>query len=271
MKRVALAVVASCASPAPPAPIHNAPPIVRATVTAVEGRVVDSVTGAALPGIGVEAAVGASSDDAFTDEHGRFHLEIDGGSAYMQLEYGSGSWIPVAANQITQHDLRMDHAEVVQRAHRRPPIACPHSPPGTVIVGHSTPQAELDAIAHRVLERYAADPKAVPDSGPAAAKFVRTDLDFHRSLTAAAVPARFVGKTRVELVAESKRLGSDVDYVDVRSIDADPTCAIVWVGIDFIVASPSNAIKMCCCTAAELYELRNGQWEFVGDAEHICS
>jgi hypothetical protein len=267
MKRGVLALIASCSAPAPPPPIHNTPAIAPPTATALEGRVIDSVTRRPLPGVGVEAAIGAVSDDAFTDEHGRFHLEVGAGSAYVQLEYGSGAWIPLAANQVTPHDLTMDHAEVS----RRRQIACPSSPPGAVILGHSAPQAELDAVAHRMLERYAVDPKAVPDGGLAAARFVRTDLEHHRALTAAALPAGFVGKTQVELAAESKSLGSDVYYVDLRSIDADPTCAIVWVGVDYIAVPRPNAIKMCCCSAAQLYELRNGQWEFVGNAETECS
>jgi hypothetical protein len=240
--------------------------------TALEGRVVDSATGAAVAGVGVEAASGSSSsDEAFTDEHGRFHLEVDAGSAYVQLEYGSGSTIALAANHVTQRDLRLDHAEVLQRA-QRPPAACPSSPRGAVILGHSTPQAEIDAIAHRVLERYAADPKTVPDGELAPhISFVRVDLDHHRRVGAGALPAGFAGKTRDELAGESKRLGSDVYYVDLRSIDADPTCALVWIGVNFVDRPRPGSIKTCCCSAAQLYELRNGRWEYVGNTETVCS
>ncbi|HEY1547530.1 MAG TPA: hypothetical protein VGG28_06915 [Kofleriaceae bacterium] len=272
MKRVALAIVASCASPPPPPALHNTPPIVPATATALEGRVLDSVTGEPIAGILVEAEGSAASDDAYSDEHGRFHVELAAGSAYVHLEADPGGWMSLAANQVTQRDLRFDHGELEQRRTRRPPAACPSSPPGAIIEGHTTSQAELDAIARRVLERYAADPKTVPDGELAHdIRLVRTDLERHRHLGAAALPPGFVGKTRAELAAEPARVGSDVYYVDVRAIDADPTCAIVEIGTDFVAVPQPGAIKMCCCSASQIYELRGGRWEFVGNAVVVCS
>ncbi len=270
MNRFALAVAASCATPPPTPAIHNAAPI--AGATALEGRIVDSVSGAPVSGIGVEAISGSSYDETISDEHGRYRLAITGGSAYVQLEYDRGTDMATAPGRVTSRDLRIDHDELVQRRTRRPPLACPSSPPGTVIRGHTLAQAGLDAIAHRVLERYAIDPTTLPGGAVGSnVTYVRTDLEQHRVLGSAALPAGFIGETSAKLATEPLHTLGDVYYVNVRSIDADASCALVSIGIDFAAFAHQGIIKTCCCSAIQLYELRGGTWEFVADADKICA
>jgi hypothetical protein len=270
MRALALAVAASCTTSPPPAAIHNAA-ATSAVPTALEGRIVDSSSGAPVPGIRVEAISGSSSDETISDEHGHYHLAIAAGSAYLQLEYERGSDIATPLGRVTSRDLRIDHDELVERRKRRPPPACPSSPPGTIIIGHTLAQPELDAIAHRVLERYASDPTTVSHGAVASrVAYVRTDLERHRALGSAAIPDGFVGETSAKLAVEPLRTGTDVYYVNIHSIDADASCALVSIGIDFAQFAP-GPIKMCCCSATQIYELRGGTWEFVADAEKTCS
>ncbi len=252
--------------------------------TVVEGHVRNAQTGATVPGIEVDAWLGARhhgrvSAWVISDENGFFRLEVEPGTGFLFTSLGELDAAPSLVFRPGTRigiDVTVDPNELAQWRAMNPPEACPSSPPGTIIEGHTTTQQDLDDIARTVLERSAVDSSAIPDLGIAARGSVpiavRVDVRTGKQLTARALPpSGFVLKTLEELQKQADRLDRDVGYVELSQLYSNGSCAVVDVGGDFVSPSRQSFGKLCCCTARDIYEKRGARWIFVRRVSEICA
>ena len=208
-----------------------------------------------------------------TDENGHYRVEVGAGTCGLSSSFGLASadrdGLVIQTGQTTVVDLELPHDAVVAEARTRP--RCPGDPPGTIIDGHTTSQADLDAIAHAVLTRFAADASTLPDAHLLETGPVRVQIDGGpQRLGSGALPSsRFVARTTAELEAEARRSGRDVPYIRIDRIYASGGCAVVSAGTDFAMAK--SAMKLCCCTGRDIYAKRGGRWRFVRRAGTSCA
>jgi hypothetical protein len=143
-----------------------------------------------------------------------------------------------------------------------------------VIAGHTTSQADIDAVVAAVLQRFAIDRSTVPDAALLGRGDVRVASELaampKRSLDPRLLPPHFVGATLHELRAEADRLGGKVTFLSFGSVDSDGSCAIVTAGVD-VVRPKRRHSRLCCCSAEDLYEKRRGTWQFVRRLGTTCS
>jgi hypothetical protein len=252
----------------------------------VEGHVTDATTGVTLAGITIY--IGSRIHDrevvmTTTDEHGYYRLELPPCGCELSASYGTASTdvdtVDIHEHQKTVVDVSVDHSALEAALREEPPLNCPGSLPNTIVEGHSTSQADLDAVANAVLARFAADDSTLPDGGmlTPGVVFVVTDIGGrpNRHLSENALPSRsrrrFIAKTRAEVQSEADRLGRSVHFVEFAYVDSDGSCAVVWDGVGFVKPSKESPYALCCCTGVDVYEKRDGRWAFVRRAQEICS
>jgi hypothetical protein len=236
---------------------------------AVEGLVVDARTGAALAGVDVTIGGPCRGGDdvawTLTDEHGFYRVELGRGICDLSARFGAASadrdGFEIRPAQTIVVDLTLDHAKVRAALRKDPPVHCPSSRPNAIIEGHTTSQADLDAVAAAVLERSATDKGWIPDAGDTA--FVLAEIGPGRHLTTLALKPGFILKTKDALQADADRLGTDVRYIDFWSIYSDGTCAIVSVRGSLMMPRKQFRMMCACCDATDVYEKRRGRWAFV--------
>jgi hypothetical protein len=250
---------------------------------AVEGSIVDSVTGEGLPGIEVHSEECSQKIEVIyvhTDEHGHYRAELPSSCFHVGFWPGEGRLertVEVAANRTTHLDFSFPHDALAHYRDDHPAMRCPNSPPNTYVEGHTISQSEIDAVAAAVLERYASDATTVPDSGllPSGQVAVQSDISRTKRLTRAAIPAQSIVKfklrSRVDFTSEADRFGRDVKFIHFSSLDSDGSCAIVTVGGDFVMPTRSRSMKGCCCIGVDLYEKHDGRWSFVRRDSEPCA
>lgn len=240
-------------------------------IIVIEGQVRDGRTGEPVQGADVEAYPGDRSPErVVTDEHGFYELPIPAG------RYTIAAGLPGVSVALPKRrfdrprrvDFEIDHDQLLEARAAWPPEACPGSAPGTVIEGHSTSQAELDAIARAALSHWAQD----LGSGP---HYVEREVDQHhrrhRTLENAAMPdARFQLISRAALQAEAERRGGEVPFINFHSIHANGACALVVVGNDGAKPAVNDLLFDCRCQSHDIYERRDGAWQFVRRAFEAC-
>lgn len=264
----------------PPAPALATSPVDNALPAGeLEGRVLDSKTSGPVPGVMIFAFChGADLRLAITDETGQYRLGVPAGTCNVDADVGTAAitkTVEVVDSGPTHLDLELDHAELLQALRDEPPDHCPGSRPGDVVLGHTTSQADIDALASVVLARIVAGQEALADQGTSTT-YVVGELRGGQRLGPAALPQgtsrTFVLKTRAEVQAEADRSGAEINYLDFESIYSDGTCALVRGGGDFVIPSSKRFVtKQCCCTGTEIYEKQNGRWVFVRRVHEICA
>jgi hypothetical protein len=249
------------------------------SIGVVEGHVTDARTGEVLAGVGIDLWCTASrqAQTAITDEHGRYRVELQRDACKMMVHFGIPSTkrtLAIEPGKVTRLDFAFPHDVVVEERRFSPPVRCPSSPPDAVIAGHTTSQADIDAVVAAVLQRFATDRSTVPDAALLGRGDVRVASELvampKRSLDPRSLPPHFVGATLHELRAEADRLGGKVTFLSFGSVDSDGSCAIVTAGVD-VVRPKGRHSRLCCCSAEDLYEKRRGTWQFVRRLGTTCS
>jgi hypothetical protein len=270
--RVLLLSAVACSSVA--APSRSA-----SSIGAIEGRVTDAGTGEVLAGVGIDLWCTASrqAQTAITDEHGRYRVELQPDACKMMVHFGIPSTkrtLVIEPGKVTRLDFAFPHDVVVEDRRFSPPVRCPSSPPGAVIAGHTTSQADIDAVVAAVLGRFVTDRTTVPDAALLGRGDVRVATELvatpKRALDARRLPPRFVGATPQELRDEANRLGDKVTFLWFGGVDSDGSCALVTAGVDIVRPNGRHA-RLCCCSAEDLYEKRRGTWQFVRRLGTTCS
>jgi hypothetical protein len=138
-------------------------------------------------------------------------------------------------------------------------------------------QRELDAVAHAALERYAADPKTVPDYGlleqettiKVASNLTR---DEGGVLTADALPSpKFALRSPESMQEEADRTNTYVHYIFIHSLKIEGDRATFWLGVHLKLPNRPEGPGTCCCSSEEVYVKRGGAWAYAETTSSICS
>lgn len=229
----------------------------------------DARTGRGLVGIDVVVSGacqrGGMFASAYTDQRGRFRLEMPAGECTVEGSYGDATTgersIRIEAQRTLTVDLKIDPGALAAALANDPPENCPGSKRQEVIIGNQPSQRDLDDIVRAVL-----DEGTIPDGRTTV---VRAEIGEGRTISASALPETYVLQTRAELEAEAKRTNTNVWYIAFDELHATATCARVAVGGNFV--QPRRKLKMCCCTAYDFYEKRRGKWKFVKRTRTSCA
>lgn len=259
---------------APPPP----PPRVKLPQPAiVEGYLLDAKTKAGVQNVRV--TVRSTDDDvrevATTDDRGHYELLFDEPVAAIDAFIGSTtvekSNLTLTSGKRTRVNLLVSHREVV--AARADALRCPHSPPGAVIEGHTTSQADIDGVSRAVLLRYASDRASSDDASIAAPADVPVSTSLrhqnHRNdhLSSRAIPTtstiRFIPSSITELQTQADQQNASFYFIDITSLYSDGSCAVVSIVEDIMAPTSKKAGRHCRCTADDVYQKRGGKWHFV--------
>lgn len=285
---VFLACLVACARPLPAAPpVHltSVPPpaAVASSKTAIlSGRVVDSKTRAGIAGAEVIAfppspvgqTITLHDSATVTDEHGAYRIALAPTTYDLVASVDAARDVHdqvVLASGTTAEDFVLDHDAVISARNTRPPLACPGSPPATVVRGHSASQDQIDEVARAVLGRAGTIPATIPDARSIAEVQAEIESPAERRLTSRAAPVGSALRTHEELQAEADRTGHDVWYVSFSQLDTDGSCAVVEVGgCDVSPSHTRRGSPSCGCEALDLYEKHAGRWVFVRRVYQAC-
>jgi hypothetical protein len=248
----------------------------------VEGYVRDAQTGKGLPGQWVSIGrSGKVSAYVYTNENGFYTAAVQPWSNEVYVLTGDLDRAPTRIlvhphQTVRAPDVLLAHVDEVTERDADEPSNCPSSPPGAVIEGHTTSQADIDDLVVAVLNRFVSDPSAIPDHGLLAhggVAYLNTNVRDQQVISPAAVkasPIPLVGKSYFDLqdLADSTR--KEINFIDFSKITSDGSCAFVHVGVDFTMPRRPGVIKMCCCTALDVYEKRTGRWMFVRNDSVMC-
>ncbi len=228
--------------------------------SALEGEVVDCVTGEKIPGA-MLSVNGTPHLESISDEAGRYHLELPAGRYKIEvvdIERGDRLY------WLGEVEVRTEHTTVKQlRVDRR---RCP-PPPGSV-----ASQADWNAFVAAILERYASVgiPDGPPRTGPGP---ILVAIEGTKPDTVPTLPrtgARpFVFMSDDDLQREAARRGKEVKFINIREIEVTGTCAAARVGGDFVYPR-KGVISLCCCSLVQVYEKRDSGWVYKSSGESIC-
>lgn len=286
-----VALLATCGN-------HNARRAPRAVVPAapvpprgaVYGRALDSETGLGVPGLWIFAypdSIKLGAGSAISDEDGHYEIKMPLGTGSIGAvnfgsPWGTGMQAVSATTPVAFQvgppllvDIQVDHAALVAQRTKYPPLACPHSPPGTVVEGHTLSQRDLDDVVYGVLQRFATDRKSIEDFHVKDLRLVRVRTQQRVDLRAstAAFPlvrgTRFVDMTLAELKAEATETQKAIAYISFGHVSSDGTCAVLEVGGDVVYPDETSHTKYGCSEKA-LWERVNGRWMFAQSVYSIC-
>lgn len=258
-------------------PSHASPALSTNSIkdAAIEGFVVDSTTRQPVAGTTIIATPldGSQTLTDISDDAGHYRLELAAGVYHVQVYYADtlldrGN-ISVKSNELVHLDTDIEH-EIIVATERA------EAPPCPPVVGQTAVSSwEIDQLAADVLARGIAvipDGGLLPDQGPI---YVASDVDGPVHLTAAALPqkraTRFALRTMRELQAEADRRRTHFEYVRFTQLDISGTCATVDIGIHIMTPSRSHDTFLCCCSATDVYDKRNGSWVFRTNVVTSCS
>jgi hypothetical protein len=224
---------------------------VSADASAVEGELVDCLTGEKIPGAEIQAVAtsGSARASATSDPSGRYRLQLPEGryrlSAFHSEDQHELGEIEVRAGHATVKQLRWDF---------------PRCPPART--RNTTPQADRSAVIAAVLEHYASagvvDMARQSTPGP-----VHVVI---RSMSTLALPPHlarsFVVKSEADLQREANRSGAQIRFLHIFDLELAGACAAVTVGGDYVMPERKGDMKLCCCSEDEVYLRRGGRWVF---------
>jgi hypothetical protein len=248
----------------------------------VEGYVRDARTGKGLPGQWVLIGVsGKHLTHTYTNENGFYTASVPPWTSEIYVMNGDPDLKPTRIlvhphQTVRAPDVLLAHVDEVTERDGDEPSNCPGSPPGAVVEGHTTSQADIDDLVVAVLNRFVADPSAIPDHGllsKGGVAYLNINVRDQQVISPAAIkasPIPLVGKSYFDLqdLADSTR--KEINFIDFSKITSDGSCAFVHVGVDFTMPRRPGVIKMCCCTALDVYEKRTGRWVFVRNDSVMC-
>lgn len=285
-----VALVAGCGSNPRLAPLAVVPPLPAPPRGAVYGRALDSETGLGVPGLRVFAypdSIKLGAGSSISDEEGRYEIKMPVGTGSIgAVNFGSPWGTGMQAVSTTTPvvfqvgepvlvDIQVDHAALVAQRAKYPPLACPHSPLGTVVEGHTLSQRDLDEVVYGVLQRFITDRKSIEDFHVKDLRLVRVRTQQRVGLraSAAAFPlvrgTRFVDMTLAELEAEATETQKTIAYMSFGRISSDGSCAVLEVGGDVVYPDETSHTKYGCSEKA-LWERVNGRWMFAQSVYSIC-
>lgn len=232
---------------------------VEAGDSALEGMIVDCMTGQKIPGVTV-IAMGATDTakqrEAISDASGRYRLQLPEGRYRVSiLEYLDLPEVEI--------EIRAQHATVKEMRLDLP--SCPPKRGSSAVVR----QADLDALIAAVLDHYAAGGivDAPPRSDPEP-----TYVTIKDPSTLALPPdyaRQYIFTTEDELQREAMRSGRDIPFIHIFGFEIDGSCATVSVGGDFVTATWRGTL--CCCEETEVFLKRGDRWVFRTSRVGVCS
>ena len=233
---------------------------VEAGDSALEGVIVDCLTGERMPGVDVFAAGADADRRAISDASGRYHLQLPEGRyrllAKVQDDEDNHDLgeIEVRPQHVTVKEIRLDFPR------------CPRTG------GHlaAAAGADRDALIAAVLDHHAAngivDAPSPSEAGPT---YVTV-----KKASPPALPSsharQYAVTTEDNLQDEATRSGRDIRFIHVFGIDVAGACATVSVGGDIVFARQQGMIKMCCCQETEVFLRSAGRWAFRTSSIGIC-
>jgi hypothetical protein len=231
---------------------------VEAGDSALEGVLVDCMTGEKIPGVDV-IATGTSDTavkrEATSDASGRFHLQLPEGRYEVVTRLGDiyplGE-IEIRAQHVTVKESRLDLPR------------CPPAQGGSA----EASQADRAALIAAVLDHHAVagivDVPRRSDSGP-----TYVTIQGQRTLALPPNIARqYIVTTKDDLQREAARNGQEIRFINIRDLKIARSCATVTVGGNLVVAPPKVALG---CSEIEVFLRRGGRWAFRVSGDHVCT
>lgn len=234
---------------------------VEAGDSALEGVIVDCMTGQKIPGVTV-IAMGATDTaerrEATSDASGRYRLQLPEGRYRVSiLEYLDDPEveIEIRAQHATVKEIRLDFPR------------CPPARGGPAVVR----QADIDALIAAVLDHHAAvagfagiiDAPRPSGSGP-----TYVIIQGRRTL---ALPPNIARQYRVmtkdDLQREAERSGREIEVINISDLEIAGSCATVRAGGSRVVPGPKIALP---CSEPEVFLKRAGRWAFRVSGDRVC-
>lgn len=142
--------------------------------------------------------------------------------------------------------------------------------------GAAPTAADLDALIATVVARFVESPSSLrgynglPERGPL---YVASEIDAETRITAAALPRLATRTLEVASTTQLQRIanlrGMPFAYVRIYEAELLGNCAIVQVAA--AIMSPACLEEhYCACHPVDLYERRDGAWQFNGSRDKLC-
>lgn len=259
----------ACSAPTPitptPRPVVEAGVIDAATSArgTIQGRVVSSNGKKPLRDATVIAFGNCTSDSnstkhTYTDDDGRFTLDLQYGECGLNISYGLAQHLQedlvVAAGNAVLSDAVLDDAAARARKQDLSNV-CPasgHPPPESV----GAPASDVEGIAQSVLFRFARFPNYLSSWNPAMTT-IAVDMEVHGPivrLPSSVFPANTKYTVRAanseEIRALRRARNTMTEIVSLSDVSSNGTCATIGI-------ATRNSLDI------DLYERREGSWRFV--------
>jgi Carboxypeptidase regulatory-like domain len=231
---------------------------VEAGDSALEGVLVDCMTGEKIPGVNVIATGTpdtAVRREATSDASGRYRLQLPEGRYRVAiLEYLDNPEIEIEirAQHTTVKEMRLDFPR------------CPPARGGSA----EASQTDIDALIAAVLDHHAAagiiDAPRRSDPGP-------TYVTIQGLRTLALPPniaRQYIVTTKDDLRREVTRSGRKIRFISIRDLKIGGSCATVIAGGDLVVPPPGVGLG---CSETEVFLRRGGRWAFRVSGDRICT
>ena len=234
---------------------------VEAGDSALEGVIVDCMTGEKIPGVLVVAtgAADTAEREATSDASGRYRLQLPEGR-FRVVAFGlegdvyNLKEIEIRAQHATVKEIRLDFPRCPP-ARGRPAVAL---------------QADRAALIAAVLDHHAA--AGIVDAPPRSAPGpTYVTIEGLRTLALPPNNARhYIVTTQGDLQREATRSGREIRFINIFGLEIAGSCATVSVGGDYLSPRPKDMGKMCCCRETEVFLRRGGRWVFRMNYGGIC-
>lgn len=252
----------------------------------IEGRVVDAKTRRSPSGLVIVASPlgDGAGNVAFSDEDGRFRLEVSEG-VFSCVVYARDAQVPVGnvsvgPHEVAQRDFEIDHAVILRDPDQDHSCAD--------VEGRTAPSPrEIDTLVAAVLDHLLEGGPSIPGAELFFDRdvfYIEADIGIPCSthapcspdakVNARALPRdgsrRFVVKTHEALQAIADRTRTGVEYLRFSRVDVGDDCATVEVAFAILMPAQDRDNAQRCWSTANHLEKHDGQWRLEATDRRHC-
>lgn len=232
----------------------------------IEGVVVDT-TGIAVGATMIATTLGTPSTAVtLADESGRYRLSVAPGRWDLVVHYGDATIeigaVTVRSARTTRRDVQIPYAVDTEE----PMVRCP--------AGAATDPAARGAVVGAVLARLSADRRPLLDAGrlpktePIYLRVTPDGMDVRATMLGG---QPLVMRSQAALQAEADRRDVTLHFLELHRVEVAGDCATVVIGIGMVTPARKRLTHLCCCSRTELWEQRDGRWQFRVQAYASCA